>query len=77
MTITLENGKLVARFEHHKGRYAELESLGGSRFLATFNDPLYGINIWPFTISGGKVKSVTVRVADFVEFTPYEFVKMK
>jgi CubicO group peptidase (beta-lactamase class C family) len=75
MTITLENKKLVARFEHHKGRYAELEALGGSRFLATFNDPLYGIKVWPFKIEKEKVISVTMKVADFVEFTPYEFIK--
>jgi len=77
MTIVLKNGNLVASFEHHKGRYAELEALGANRFLATFNDPLYGIKVWPFTIEDGKVKSVTVTVADFVEFTPYEFYKIK
>jgi CubicO group peptidase (beta-lactamase class C family) len=77
MTITLENGKLKAGFEHHKGRYADLEALGGSRFLASFNDPLYGRKVWPFTIENGKVKSVTMKVADFVEFTPYEFIKLK
>ena len=75
MNIAMQNGKLIATFEHHKGRYAELEALGGNRFLATFNDPLYGIKVWPFTIENGKVKSVTVTVADFVEFTPYEFYK--
>jgi CubicO group peptidase (beta-lactamase class C family) len=73
MTIGTENGKLVARFQHHSGRFATLEPLGNNRFLATFNDPLYGIKVWPFTTAGGKVKSVTVTVADFVEFTPYEF----
>ncbi len=77
MTITKEQNKLVARFEHHKGRYADLELLGPGRFLATFNDPLYGIKEWDFTITKGKIKSVTVRVADFVEFTPYEFIKTK
>lgn len=77
MTIALENGKLKASFEHHKGRYADLEALGGSRFFATFNDPLYGRKVWPFTIENGKVKSVTMKVADFVEFTPYEFIKVK
>ena len=75
MTISLEKEKLIARFEHHKGRYAELGALGGSRFLAQFNDPLYGNKIWPFVIANGKVKSVTVTVADFVEFTPYVFTK--
>ena len=75
MTIALENKKLVARFEHHHGRFAILEPLGGNNFLATFNESLYGIKKWPFTIANGKVKSVTVTVADFVEFTPYEFYK--
>ena len=75
MNISLKQGRLVARFEHHKGRYAELEPLGANRFLASFNDPLYGTKVWPFTIQNGKVKSVTVTVADFVEFTPYEFMK--
>lgn len=75
MNIEMQNGKLVATFEHHKGRYAELETLGGNRFLASFNDPLYGTKVWPFTIENGKIKSVTVTVADFVEFTPYEFYK--
>jgi len=77
MTIALENGKLKASFEHHKGRFADLEALGGSRFFASFNDPLYGRKVWPFTIENGKVKSVTMKVADFVEFTPYEFIKVK
>lgn len=75
MNMKLEGGKLVATFEHHKGRFATVEALGGNRFLATFNDPLYGTNVWPFTIENGKVKSVTVTVSDFVEFTPYEFYK--
>lgn len=77
MTITKEQNKLVARFEHHKGRHANLELLGPGRFLATFNDPLYGIKEWNFTSIKGQIKSVTVRVADFVEFTPYEFIKTK
>ncbi|HEX2609036.1 MAG TPA: serine hydrolase [Flavisolibacter sp.] len=77
MQIVQQNGKLVATFEHHKGRFAELEPLGGNRFLASFNEALYGTKVWPFTLENGKVKSVTVTVADFVEFTPYEFVKTK
>jgi CubicO group peptidase (beta-lactamase class C family) len=75
MTIAMENKKLVARFEHHKGRYATLEALGSNNFLATFNDPIYGVKDWVFTTENGKVKSVTVTVAEFVEFTPYEFYK--
>ena len=77
MDIKNENGKLIMRFEHHKGRYGTLEPLGGNRFLCTYSDPLYGVKVLPFTVEKAMVKSVTVTVADFVEFTPYEFVKAK
>lgn len=75
MTIALEKDSLIARFEHHKGRYAVLEALGEGRFLATFSDPLYGIKVWPFTIKNGKIENCVVTVADFVEHNPYEFIK--
>ncbi|MBZ5858987.1 serine hydrolase [Flavihumibacter profundi] len=75
MTIADEKGKLVARFEHHKGRYAVLEPMKDNRFLASFNDPLYGVRVWPFRVENGKIKSVTVNVNGFVEFTTYEFYK--
>lgn len=77
MNIKIEDSKLIMRFEHHKGRYGTLEALGGNRFFCTYNDPLYGMKKLEFTVAGNKVKSITVKVADFVEFTPYEFVKIK
>jgi hypothetical protein len=76
MDIKIESGKLVMRFEHHKGRYGTLEPLGGSRFFCTYSDPLYGRKKLSFTVENKKVKSLTVKVADFVEFTPYEFKKI-
>jgi len=77
MNITLEKGELIMRFEHHKGRLSKLEPLGGNRFLSTWNDPIYGVKVLPFTVENGKVKSLRVTVADFVEFTPYEFEKVE
>lgn len=77
MNIKIEDGKLIMRFEHHKGRYGTLEPLGGNRFFCTYSDPLYGMKKLAFTVENGKVKSLTVKVADFVEFTPYEFIKVK
>lgn len=77
MEAKVEEGKLVIRFEHHKGRYGSLEALGGNRFLCTYSDPIYGVKVLPFTVAEGKVKSVTITVADFVEYTPYEFKKIK
>ncbi|MDQ3278247.1 MAG: serine hydrolase [Bacteroidota bacterium] len=75
MQIAVKDGKATATFQHHTGRYATVEPLGGNRYLAQFNEAIYGNKVWPVTISNGKVKSITVTVADFVEFTPYEFVK--
>ena len=77
MNIKIENGKLIMRFEHHSGRYGTLEPLGGNRFFCTYSDPLFGMKKLEFTVENNKVKSLMVRVADFVEFTPYEFVKVK
>ncbi|HEV7332165.1 MAG TPA: serine hydrolase [Flavisolibacter sp.] len=75
MQIAVKDGKATATFQHHKGRYATVEPLGGNRYLAQFNEAIYGNKVWPVTITNGKVRSVTVTVADFVEFTPYVFVK--
>jgi CubicO group peptidase (beta-lactamase class C family) len=75
MKVVSENGELRMKFSHHPDMYAKLESLGGNSFYATFSDPEFSKAIFPFTIENGKVKSVTVKVADFVEYNPYVFVK--
>ncbi len=75
MNIKIENNKLVMRFEHHKGRYGTMEPLGGNRFFCTYSDPLYGMKTLSFNVDKDRVKSLEVKVADFVEFTSYEFVK--
>lgn len=77
MNIKIETSKLIMRFEHHPGRWGTLEPLGGNRFFCTYSDPLFGMKKLSFTVENKKVKSLTVRVADFVEFTPYEFKKIK
>ncbi len=75
MKVVWEDGELKMKFSHHPNMYAKLESLGGNRFYATFSDPEFSKAIFPFHVENGKVKSVTVKVADFVEYNPYEFVK--
>jgi CubicO group peptidase (beta-lactamase class C family) len=75
MWLTVSGNTLSMRLEHHPHLTAILEPLGGNRFLCTYSDPEFGVKVFPFTVGKGKVLSVTFRVADFVEFTPYEFVK--
>ncbi|HEY2720109.1 MAG TPA: serine hydrolase [Chitinophagaceae bacterium] len=75
MSVVSEGGQLKMKFSHHPDMYARLESLGGNRFYATFTDPEFSKAVFPFHSKDGKVKSVTVKVADFVEYNPYEFEK--
>jgi CubicO group peptidase (beta-lactamase class C family) len=75
MKVVLENNELRMRFSHHPNMYAKLETLGGNRFYASFSDPAFGKAIFPFTVADSKVKSVTIKVADFVEYNAYEFIK--
>jgi CubicO group peptidase (beta-lactamase class C family) len=69
------NNVLEMRFEHHPRMYAKLQPLGGNRFYVTFSDPTLGKAVFPFHVKNGKVTGVRVKVADFVEYNPYEFVK--
>ena len=75
MSVVVENNELRMKFSHHPNMYAKLQSLGANRFYATFSDPEFSKAIFPFHIENGKVKSVTVKVADFIEYNPYEFEK--
>jgi len=73
MQVVLENGELHMKFSHHPNMYAKMQSLGANRFYAIFSDPEFSKAVFPFTVINGKVKSVTVKVADFIEYNPYEF----
>ena len=75
MSVALEGGELRMHFSHHPGMYGGLQSLGNHRFYVRFSDPEFGKAVFPFTVEKGKVKSVRVKVADFIEYDPYVFVK--
>jgi CubicO group peptidase (beta-lactamase class C family) len=72
-----ENNELQMHFEHHPKMYARMQPLGGHRFYITFSDPEFGKAVFPFTVINGKVTGVRVKVADFIEYTPYEFRKVQ
>jgi hypothetical protein len=77
MKVVLETGELRMKFSHHPAMYAKLEPLGENSFYATFTDPEFNKATFPFHVENGQVKSVTVKVADFIEYNPYEFIKKK
>jgi hypothetical protein len=61
--------------EHHPNLTGKLEFLGNDRFLCTYSHPMWGVKVFPFTLENGKVKSFTLSVADFLEYTTYLFVR--
>lgn len=67
--------QLTMTFQHHPALRGRLESLGNQRFLCTYSDPIMGVKVLPFRMEGNRVLGFALSVADFVEFTPYEFVK--
>ena len=75
MSVVIKENELRMLFSHHPHMYAKLESLGGDRFYASFSDPEFSKAVFPFHVENGKVKSVTVKVADFIEYNAYEFEK--
>ncbi len=76
LKIEEEGDHLKIKFQHHV-MTGKLEPLSGNRFLCTYSNPIWGIVAIPFTIENNEVKSVTIKVADFVDYMPYEFKKKK
>ncbi len=79
MTIDMggeNNTELQMHFEHHPKMFALLQPMGQNRFYVTFSDPVFGKAVFPFHVQNGQVTGVKVKVADFIEYTPYEFRKV-
>ncbi len=77
MKVVMDKGMLAMHFGHHPNLTATLQPLGGNRFFADFNDPVFSHAVFPFMVNNGKVTGVTVKVADFIEYNPYDFKKIK
>jgi hypothetical protein len=75
MEIRLEEGTLTMYFSHHPNLTGNLQPKEENTFLCTFSDPTFGIHSMPFTVEGNVVKSVSVKVNDFLEYDPYLFTK--
>ncbi|MEP7168101.1 MAG: serine hydrolase [Bacteroidota bacterium] len=75
--IKSENNKLNIYFSHHPKLIGRSEPLGGNNFVCNYSEINYGVKEIPFTVKDGKVESVRVSVNDFIDFTPYTFIKME
>jgi len=75
MTVQVEKGKLVLHLSHHPNNIGTLKYIGNNQFLCFYSDITCGIEILPFTIEDNKVKSIEVKVADFIDYERYLFNK--
>jgi CubicO group peptidase (beta-lactamase class C family) len=75
INIIQDHNKLRILFEHHPNLDASLAYMGNDTFLMTFSNLSFGIFPAPFMISKGKVRNVSIKVADGLEYDPYIFVK--
>jgi len=73
--IKLENGKLRIHFSIHSDLTAQLEHIKNNNFLCTYSNPTMGIVQLPFVVEQAAVKKMSLKVSDFIENTPYEFMK--
>lgn len=68
-------GKLELHLEHHPNNIGKLEYVNQHRFLCTFSDITCGVEPFYVNVENGKVKSITVKVNDFIDYLSYEFVR--
>jgi len=73
--IKIEKNKLNIYFSNHPDLIGKLEHLRKDNYLCTYSNPTFGIVEIPFKIKNDEVTGLTLRVADYIEFTPYEFNK--
>jgi hypothetical protein len=76
VTVMQNGNALSIAFPPHRVT-GTAQPLGGNEFLCTYSDKTWGIQKLTFTAEGKAVKTMTVKVNDFIDYLPYEFVKTK
>jgi CubicO group peptidase (beta-lactamase class C family) len=75
MEIKAEKGILKMYLGKHPNNIGTMQHLGNNNFLCTYSDVTCGVEVLPFTIENNTVKSIHVKVADFIDYEKYEFLK--
>ncbi len=74
--VEKNNNELKVTFEHHKGMVASLKHLGKNQFLCTFNNPVFGSCIIPFTVKDKQIIDLILSLPDYLDPVKYRFVKI-
>lgn len=75
ITISQIGMQLKIHFGTKPDLFATLDYMDNAEWLMQYNNIEYGIFAVKFDITNGKVKSITTRQNEFVEYDPYTFIK--
>jgi CubicO group peptidase (beta-lactamase class C family) len=68
-------GNLKIKFNSHKNLTATLQYMDNDDWLITYNPIMYGTFSTKFTAQNNQVKSIDIKVCDFIEYDAYTFTK--
>lgn len=75
ITISQVGDRLKINFQTKPDLSATLNYMDNGEWLMQYNNIEYGIFAIRFDVTKGKVKSITTRQNEFVEYDPYTFIK--
>ena len=75
--ISQDKGHLLVHFDTKPDLTATLEYMDAGEWLLRYNNILYGRFGTKFDMSGKKVRSLTTKQNEFVEYDPYVFTKIE
>lgn len=75
ITVSQIGNELRINFGVKPELSATLIYMDNGEWLMQYNNIEYGIFAVRFNIAGGKVKSITTKQNEFVEYDPYTFIK--
>ena len=75
ITISQLGNRLKIHFSTKPDLNATLDYMDNGEWLMQYNNIEYGVFAIGFDIAGKKVRSVTTKQNEFVEYDPYTFIK--
>jgi CubicO group peptidase (beta-lactamase class C family) len=75
INVVKEDNKLKIKFNSHRNLTATLQYMDNDEWMISYAPIMYGIFKTKFAIDSDKVKSLEIKVSDFIEYDPYTFTK--
>ena len=75
ITITQSENRLKIEFNTKPDLTATLDYMDNGEWLMQYNNIEYGVFAIKFDVAGKKVKSITTKQNEFIEYDPYTFIK--